>query len=662
MAEDQEPKREVNAGEYNEINLRDNATYVKGSYYDMRRQSTEAPVQRDNVEGLLLKAVGSEVESRLEQSLHNRIYITLDKQQDPTQVQRPWDVKLKTGKGELEQLPTGTKIETIFDRPDINGRLLILGVPGSGKTTTLLELAKALVARAKINPKHPVPVLLNLSSWKDDKQGIADWIAVALKPKYGLRVDIGKQFVTGHRVLPLLDGLDELASDRQLRCALKINEFLHEWMGDLIVCSRIEEYQRYEALLSLQSSIVLQPLRREQIRNYVRNESLWQSIESDSNLQELAQIPLMLNVMVVASVKLDVQQWKQLASSQERLDYLFEAYINTVSGQPRCKDPSLKQTRRWLGWLAIQLIREKETEFFIEKIQPYWLKYKIQKVILYLIYRLVFEIHPYWLKYKILKVIFHLIYGVIFGLMYGLIIWRIFGLKYGLIAWFICGLMGGYAVETIQTVETLKWDLKTAKQGLIKGVTGGPIVGLICGLIFQQTFGPIVEMVYGPIIRGIFQPIDGPIGGMIFGFITGLIYGPILLPLRGFAGPEIKNKTVPNQGIRQSFVNTIPLSAIFYLPLVSLSFILREILGLNIGWHALFINSLGIALVFSIAENSAFIEHFVLRLMLWLNGYAPWNYTKFLDYATNRLLMQRVGGGYRFLHDLLRQHFAKHYG
>ena len=67
-------------------------------------------------------------------------------------------------------------------------------------------------------------------------------------------------------------------------------------MGDLIVCSRIEEYQRYEALLSLQSSIVLQPLRREQIRNYVRNESLWQSIESDSNLQELAQIPLMLNL------------------------------------------------------------------------------------------------------------------------------------------------------------------------------------------------------------------------------------------------------------------------------------------------------------------------------------------------------------------------------
>lgn len=53
--------------------------------------------------------------------------------------------------------------------------------------------------------------------------------------------------------------------------------------------------------------------------------------------------------------------------------------------------------------------------------------------------------------------------------------------------------------------------------------------------------------------------------------------------------------------------------------------------------------------------------HFILRLILWSKGYIPWNYAKFLDYATNRLLLQRLGGGYRFIHDLLRQHFASHY-
>lgn len=54
------------------------------------------------------------------------------------------------------------------------------------------------------------------------------------------------------------------------------------------------------------------------------------------------------------------------------------------------------------------------------------------------------------------------------------------------------------------------------------------------------------------------------------------------------------------------------------------------------------------------------IKHFVLRVILWANGYAPWNYAKFLNYCTNRLFLQRVGGGYRFMHDLLRQHFANY--
>ncbi|MEM6402749.1 MAG: hypothetical protein AAF757_21390 [Cyanobacteria bacterium P01_D01_bin.116] len=55
------------------------------------------------------------------------------------------------------------------------------------------------------------------------------------------------------------------------------------------------------------------------------------------------------------------------------------------------------------------------------------------------------------------------------------------------------------------------------------------------------------------------------------------------------------------------------------------------------------------------------IQHFILRLFLWFTGVIPWNYAKFLNYCTNRLFLQRVGGSYRFMHDLLRQHFAKKY-
>ncbi|HYT44006.1 MAG TPA: hypothetical protein VEP90_16825, partial [Methylomirabilota bacterium] len=54
----------------------------------------------------------------------------------------------------------------------------------------------------------------------------------------------------------------------------------------------------------------------------------------------------------------------------------------------------------------------------------------------------------------------------------------------------------------------------------------------------------------------------------------------------------------------------------------------------------------------------ACIKHFSLRGMLWLVGYGPWNYPRFLDYAADRILLRKVGGGYIFIHRLLLDYFA----
>src|SRR5437764_1487467 len=43
--------------------------------------------------------------------------------------------------------------------------LLILGAPGVGKSTLLLELALGLLTRAEQDEEQPIPVLVNLSSW-----------------------------------------------------------------------------------------------------------------------------------------------------------------------------------------------------------------------------------------------------------------------------------------------------------------------------------------------------------------------------------------------------------------------------------------------------------------------------------------------------------------
>ncbi|HNA89440.1 MAG TPA: hypothetical protein PLX14_04390 [Anaerolineales bacterium] len=55
------------------------------------------------------------------------------------------------------------------------------------------------------------------------------------------------------------------------------------------------------------------------------------------------------------------------------------------------------------------------------------------------------------------------------------------------------------------------------------------------------------------------------------------------------------------------------------------------------------------------------IQHYILRLILLLQGYTPGDYTRFLDYAVDRIILQKVGGGYRFIHRLLLEHFAEMY-
>jgi predicted NACHT family NTPase len=98
---------------------------------------------------ILLAEVKNEVTARLKQSLHNAVLINLGKELQPQQVKRPWDAEIKIGDKPPEPLADTTSILEVFDGSAIAGKLLILGEPGSGKTTTALELAQVLVKRAE---------------------------------------------------------------------------------------------------------------------------------------------------------------------------------------------------------------------------------------------------------------------------------------------------------------------------------------------------------------------------------------------------------------------------------------------------------------------------------------------------------------------------------
>jgi hypothetical protein len=54
----------------------------------------------------------------------------------------------------------------------------------------------------------------------------------------------------------------------------------------------------------------------------------------------------------------------------------------------------------------------------------------------------------------------------------------------------------------------------------------------------------------------------------------------------------------------------------------------------------------------------AYLHHFALRIVLRYNTFAPLHYIRFLDYATSRIFLRKVGGGYVFVHRLLSEYFA----
>ncbi len=55
----------------------------------------------------------------------------------------------------------------------------------------------------------------------------------------------------------------------------------------------------------------------------------------------------------------------------------------------------------------------------------------------------------------------------------------------------------------------------------------------------------------------------------------------------------------------------------------------------------------------------AALQHYTLRFILWRRGDMPWRYARFLDHAAGELrFLQKVGGGYMFVHRYLLEHFA----
>ncbi len=678
--------------------------YINASHQaETERQEVElrlrrmTPQQFRNRQALLNKVSNYWLKGVLETSLHDQALIALGLEKRSDAVASPWNLELETTDEQPKKLLQGTKVISIFDQLGEGRTLLILGEPGAGKTTTLLELTRELVERAEQGIDDRIPVVFNLSSWAGEKQTIANWLVEELNTKYQVPKKIGQSWVFEQQLLLLLDGLDEVRVESREACVAALNAFHQDYGPEMVVCSRIKDYYALSNRLNFQNAVYLRSLTPEKIRHYLDSAGyhltgLRALIERDKALQELARSPLMLNIMTLAYQGVAVEDLPKTEVVEERCQQLLDAYIEQMFKRRGSEQQYSKaQVMHWLIWLAQRMSQFSQTVFLIEGMQPACLSTPAQR-------------RAYWISLKTLLL------GIWSSLHVGLLAGQtgyvitfsahenLQGLFYGLFGGLIYGLMGELLGSLVN--ESTNHLLGRLINALLLGFIYGPIFGWVYG---EWTYGIAYGLIYGVIGVFIYGPIhsqgievvetlkwswrkvrNNSVFGLIIGLalrfgtsnklIPSLIFGLILSLIFGFdKNNEVEQKTVPNQGIWKSAANSGKLFVTIGLLTVLLlggAGLLLKATRMDSSEIMMIVNPAFIlvnGLIFGLASallggqgaGITCIKHFTLRCILWRSRYIPWNYAQFLDYAVERIFLQKVGGGYIFIHRLLLEHFAQ---
>ena len=224
-----------------------------------------------------------------------------------------------------------------------------------------------------------MPVVFNLSSWAVKRQDLAEWLIEELNTKYQVPRKLGQSWIDSDQVLPLLDGLDEVAKEYRTACVEAINGYRQEHgLVATVVCSRSTEYLALITRMSLRCAVIVQPLTAQQIDDYLSSAGghlaeVRVAVGKDKELQELAATPLMLSVLTLAYQEKTVEDLLAAGSYETQRTQVFATYVQRMLKR-RSADTryTRQQTMHWLKWLASEMVRHNQTEFYIERMQPDW--------------------------------------------------------------------------------------------------------------------------------------------------------------------------------------------------------------------------------------------------------------------------------------------------
>lgn len=671
-----------------------------------------APPSRRSKQLILLDKVCSFwVEGVLEKSVQGMPLIDIPQTNFFEAIDHPWGQQLGMAliSSHAEAAPGSAILET-YGQAD--RALLILGHPGSGKTSTLISLAKGLIHQARDDWTKPIPVILDLASWGRLPLPLSDWVVDELSAKYQIPRRYGRKWVAANELVVLLDGLDSLPPASRRNCIEAINAFrVSHGLTGIAVCCRSREYLETGQLLNLNAAIELHPLGDEQLAEYLAAagslaEGLGEILDRSPELWEMAHNPLMLNIMTAVFANSDNgnDRSQEMSEAVVSVEMLFDAYIQRMFARRAAHEQYTRErTTEWLSWLAAGMNEHNQTIFLIEQMQPSWL-------------------HG-----ERLRRIYMILAGAITGAAGGLIMWLlwrllrytlpqlpaptsetvsgILGVTVGaaepltiIMGNVVLGLVVGVTLMLLfdrrldQPVDAEQAQRQRRQQVLIIGLETGVITTLFV-LIFSEpllalAWGVAEGFMYAASARYIFgwtyktevrtvealgwswpHAATGALVGLALAavaeVIESLLYGyngaartVVTLVVAGFVmgglrGRSAESKNRPNQGVWLSLRNAFIAALVLSVTMAALAWFIRDPL------YAWQIGILAAVIAAAIMGASVFVKHFLLRAMLRYQRLVPWRYSRFLDYASHLVLLRKVGNGYIFIHGLMQAYFAR---